>query len=82
MVNNEDIRLYEYMGEPVKSICLSWIEGTKDPATDPRWLRRQRMKRIGKKILSIFSKVAIIVLVGIIIRKGTDVYKAYERRKK
>ena len=40
------------------------------------------MKRIGKKILSIFSKVAIIVLVGIIIRKGTDVYEAYERRKK
>ena len=43
--------MYEYMGQPIKSIMDSWISGIKDLATDPKWRRRQRIKRICKKLL-------------------------------
>ena len=63
-----NVTRYEYMGEPIKSIMESWLIGVKDPATDPKWRRRQRIKRVCKKALKVVLLAtgvsAVILLVN------------------
>lgn len=69
------VKLYEYTGEPVKQCMDAWLNGIRDPMTDPKWRRKQRLKRIWRKIVSIFKPVAVITLMWAILRLVTKVVR-------
>lgn len=62
------IGMYECMGSPVKGCVDSWIDAIRDPMTDPRWRRKQRLKKAWSYIVSILKKVAI-GLIGLMVLK-------------
>ena len=52
--------MYECLGHPMKQMMNAWIVGIKDPMTDPKWRRKQRLKRFIKRLIS-FAKKAFVV---------------------
>lgn len=67
--------LYENMGDPAKSITGAWISGIQDPATDPKWIRKQRMERLFRRFLKL-GFAGLLLGLG-----GAVVYGAHRRRK-
>lgn len=62
------IGMYECMGGPVKECVGSWLNAIRDPMTDPRWGRKQRLKKAWSYVVSILKK-ATIGLIGLMVLK-------------
>lgn len=72
----------ECLGGPVRETMLNWMDCIKDPASDPKWRRKQRLKRIGKRVLSVLKIVSTVVIGSIVTWKGIKIYETYRARKK
>lgn len=68
MQDTVTVKLYEYTGEPVKQCMDAWLNCIRDPMTDPKWRRKQRLKRIWRRIVSIFKMVAVTTVIWTTLR--------------
>lgn len=59
--------MYECMGQPVKEMMAIWLSAVRDPATDPKWRRKQRIKRFFIRLVSGFKLASIVFVVGLIV---------------
>ena len=68
MQGTATVNMYEYMGEPIKQCVDAWLNAVRDPMTDPKWRRKQRLKRIWRRVVSIFKIVVTATVIWVILR--------------
>lgn len=68
MQGTATVNMYEYMGEPIKQCVDAWLNAVRDPMTDPKWRRKQRLKRIWRRVVSIFKIAVTATVIWVILR--------------
>lgn len=66
-MDDKDFTMYECMGQPMKQMMDAWLDGVRDPMTDPKWRRKQRIKKFFRRLVLVLKWASIVSIIGVVV---------------